>query len=78
MVKDPFFNRRLTGLNVKARDLVLRSVERGVDVKITIVYAHGNEVRFFSTHPHLPNWPPPIEHLVSYFSVIVDRMFTEI
>lgn len=78
MVKDTFFNRRLTGLNIKARDLVLKSVERGVDVKITIVYAHGNEVTVFSTHPHLPKWPPPIEQLVSSFPVTVDRIFTKI
>ena len=78
IAKDTFFLRRSAGLNIKSRDLVLRSTMKGQNVKVAIIYAHGDEVTVFNTHPHIPHWPPPIESLVSSFSTTVDRIFTKI
>ncbi|KAF2727577.1 hypothetical protein EJ04DRAFT_529333 [Polyplosphaeria fusca] len=55
-----FFNRRRQGLEGKARDLVLKEFDNGNDVKVAIIFAHGDQLFAFRSHPHLKDWPPPM------------------
>ncbi|CAI6338122.1 unnamed protein product [Periconia digitata] len=47
-----FFERRRTGLDRKAKDLVLQNQ----NVKILTIYGYGDDIYLFRSHPHL-EWP---------------------
>lgn len=70
MAGDKFFNRRRKGIDGKAMDLVLRQVGSGSDIQVAIIYKHGNDTSYFLSHPHVMNWPPSIQELVSPPSVL--------
>jgi hypothetical protein len=38
---------------------VLCEVGNNVDVRVAVIFGHGDQIRYFNTHPHEENWPFP-------------------
>jgi hypothetical protein len=70
------FDRRRTGLDRKARDLIMKSLSlHNVDIGITIIYEFGDEVSMFRSHLDEGRWWPTVEDLVRLFQLLAYRIF---
>lgn len=70
------FDRRRTGLDRKARDLIMKSLSmHNVDLGITIIYEFGEEVSMFRSHLDDGRWWSTVQDLVSLFQLLVCKKY---